>query len=210
MNNKTILIFILAFLLLTSLQCNKDSTVPLFPNLFSHSKPDMILPPITTKGLNTIGCKIDGEVWVPYSEDVSWTGIGMSPIYLYCAINRNANWKLELYGQQVDYNSPDEKNNIQISVSPLNTDTVFTLTKNRDINVAYFTPVITDYDPSKPNNSYAVFKTDEALNNGSVHILLFDSIKQIISGTFSFTVIDSITKIKHEITEGRFDLRYAY
>lgn len=41
-------------------------------------------------------------------------------------------------------------------------------------------------------------------------VLLFDSINQIISGTFYCTVIDSNTKIKHEITEGRFDLRFNY
>ncbi len=208
MNHKTLLIFILAFLLLTSLQCNKDSTTPLFPNIFSRSKPDMVLPPITTQGLNTIGCKIDGEVWVPYSEDVSF-GLSMTRYDISCNVARHDNWTLELSGEQVDYNSPNEKNIIDIYVSPLNTDTVFTLTKNRNGNVAYFTPFTKECDVPR-TSCYTTYKTDEILNNGSVHILRFDSIKQIISGTFSFTVIDSATKIKHEITEGRFDLRCNY
>ena len=49
-------------------------TLLLFPILFTNCGPDSIikptpepdvLPPVTTQGLNTAGCLVNGEVWLP-------------------------------------------------------------------------------------------------------------------------------------------------
>ncbi len=186
MKTKTIIFFILIFFLLVGLQCPKDKNDPGNPNA------ELQLPPISTEGKHTIGCKIDGKVWIPYSKTFAPK--------LHAAIDRNFNWKLILWGSQIDAPGLD-KNNLEIYCSPLSTDTFFLLTKNRNGNIMYFTPDL---------NGKTVFKTNEAFNNGSVSILRFDSINQIISGTFYGIVIDSITNEKHEITDGRFDLRFAY
>ena len=57
------LYLLLLFFILTSLQCNKNK-----------SRPAGILPGITHEGKNTFGCKIDGEVWIPYHKCPAWGG----------------------------------------------------------------------------------------------------------------------------------------
>lgn len=200
---KNLIIILFSFFLVAGLQCPKES----FINQTS-TKPEMILPPISTSGLNTIGCKIDGKVWVPYSERGNWLFPG--PSFLNAGINRNQNWKLAIGGMQLERQSKNDINVIEIYISQLNTDTVFILTKNRKGNFGYYVPIMTPCFTPDSNTCSPAYFTDESLNNGAVQILKFDSIKQIVSGTFYFTVIDSTTKIKHEITDGRFDLRYAY
>lgn len=179
--------FVFSFMLLAGLQCPKDKNDPSNPNA------ELQLPAITTEGKNTIGCKIDGKVWIPYSKT--------SVPKLYASIDRNYNWMFGLSGLQKDI-GVDSKNVIEIYVRPLSTDTFFLLTKNKYGNVAHYFPTLAV--------GAQAFNSDEALNNGYVHILRFDSVNQIISGTFQFTAIDSFTNEKHEITDGRFDLHFAY
>jgi hypothetical protein len=188
MKNQTFLCLLFAFMLLAGLQCPKDSNNPPTP-----AEPEPSLPPITTQGLNTVGCKIDGKVWVPYSKT--------SVPCLYSGVSRSANWKFEFNAQEIK-NASQSTNYIEMYFGSLIKDTIFNFTNNRTGNIFYFIP----------NHSTGTekFNTDETLKNGKVHILLFDSINQIISGTFYCTVIDSNTKIKHEITDGRFDLRFNY
>jgi hypothetical protein len=173
-------------MLLAGLQCPKDKDQP-------EPEPELILPPITTQGLNTVGCKIDGKVWVPYSKT--------SVPFIYAGVSKSNNWTFEFGAQQIDKYGL-ATNYIQMYFGSLKEDSAFLFTNNRLGNILYLTPDNT--------NGKQKFNSDENLENGEVKILLFDSIKQIISGTFYCTVIDSNTKTKHSLTEGRFDLRFAY
>jgi hypothetical protein len=183
---KNLLLATLLILLFSNMQCDKSTTPP-------EPEPELTLPPITTQGLNTVGCKIDGKVWVPYSK---------TPVpRMNIVVNTRDNWYCSFAGRQHD-NSSYSRNTIEFNISPLNTDTFFILGKNRKGNIGFFLPIDTIGSSG--------YLTDENLNNGYVHIHKFDSINQIISGTFAFSVINSVSKIKHEITEGRFDLRFSY
>jgi hypothetical protein len=44
--------------------------------LFPEAEPENVLPPITQEGANTFGCKVNGEVWLPYKDGgfISLTG----------------------------------------------------------------------------------------------------------------------------------------
>jgi len=74
---------------------------------------------------------------------------------------------------------------------------------------AFFTSII--------DNNFCWFGTDSLRHDNFVNITHYDSINQIISGTFSFKAIFShavlpISKedslIIKDVTEGRFDLKY--
>lgn len=184
---KNLLILLFAFMILAGLQCPNNSDPPI------PSAPELTLPAITTKGLNTVGCKIDGKVWVPYSNT--------SVPFLYAGVARNNNWTFE-FGAEQRERADFTLNMFEIYIKPLNKDTLFILTNDRKGNIAYYRPIDT--------MRATTYRTDQSLNNGYVRIIRFDSVQQIIAGTFQFTAIDSVTNIKHEITDGRFDLRFNY
>jgi hypothetical protein len=146
---KNLLTLLFTFMLLAGLQCPKDSNNPPTP-----VTPEATLPPITTQGLNTVGCKIDGKVWVPYSKT--------SVPYLYAAVARNNNWTFEFGAQQIEKNTI-ASNYIEMYFGSLIIDTSFYFTKIRTGNILYFIP----------NNSMGTekFYTDKNLKNGKVHIL---------------------------------------
>jgi hypothetical protein len=42
--------------------------------LFPEAEPENTLPPITQEGANTFGCKVNGEVWLPYKDGGLFSG----------------------------------------------------------------------------------------------------------------------------------------
>ncbi len=183
MKTKTIIVLLSLFFLLAGLQCPKDKNDQGNPNA------ELQLPPITSEGKNTVGCKIDGKIWIPYSKN-------QFPKIM-ASIDRSANWRFGFWGYQID-NPTNQKGTIGFYLNYINTDTIFILSNNKYNNIAYYYPT-----------DSTLLTTDNNLQN-YVQIISFDSINQIISGTFSFTTLDTITNEKHEITDGRFDLRFAY
>jgi hypothetical protein len=178
---KIILVIFLAFILFAGLQCRKENNSP-------TPEPELVLPPITTQGLNTVGCKIDGKVWVPYSKT--------SVPKIMSSVARNAGWRYGFWGYQIT--GINQINTIGFYLQSINKDSLFVISNNKQNSIGYFLPID------------SLIFTSSSSNDNKVHILRFDSIEQIISGTFRFTVIDTTTQIKHEITDGRFDLRFAY
>jgi hypothetical protein len=183
---KNLLVLLFAFMILAGLQCPNNSDPPI------PSALEPTLPAITTKGLNTVGCKIDGKVWVPYSNTVA------SDPAIVSVVDRNSNWKFGFSGKQRKY-SDIARNIIEMSVVKIYSDTIYYLDEYSQLgSFAAFFPT---YDE--------VFFTTNS-SNSYLKIIRFDSINQIISGTFSFEVVDSLKTIKHKITDGRFDLRFNY
>lgn len=182
---KTLITLLFAFMLLAGLQCPKENNNP-------PPEPELTLPPITSQGLNTVGCKIDGKVWVPYSKT-------SFPEFM-SSVARFANWRYNFSGYQIDDVNSD--NSIRISVGSIINDSLFLLDKFiKDKNfIAYFPKSIPQnhiFITTNPNKDY--FK-----------ILKLDTLHKIISGIFECTVVDTLTNEKHIITEGRLDLRFEY
>lgn len=173
---KTLKYVLLVFIVFITISCEKK---PL---------PDE-LPSLTTNGENTLGCLIDGEVFVPtIRRFVGPDGLCGSkvhitdfPLYPY--------YYLTFYACRL------------VAVS----DTV------SDIRINVFVKNI------KTINSYNIklasvrYKGEyyycDSTREGEIDIVYLDTINKIISGTFNFTAIDRVTEKIINENDGRFDLK---
>lgn len=152
------------------------------------------LPPETTTGAMTFGCKVNGQVFVPRDGNghpglyVEYVNLGSGP---------GGGWFLNI--PAFDY-----KSNPNRGVSIV-TDSLF-LEENRTY----------EFKTTK-GNAKAFYREDASwgvnvfpkLDNetGSLFIKKHDQMNRILSGTFSFVGTSSGGQ-KVYITEGRFDIRY--
>ncbi len=171
---------IITFLfLIAGIQCRKD-------------KISSVLPPVTQEGRNTIGFKVNGEVWVPYYK----CGFGSNPCGEISA----------RYGPP--YNSIDHFS--------------FGATQNTSENYSYLTIVglfpitITGNKFDSVNIKYVGKKLSGVTHEwskmwngapGIVEITRIDPISRVISGIFSFKLYNTYGGLTDsiEITDGRFD-----
>jgi len=170
--------------------CNKDDTPP----------PEPELPPLTTEGLNTLGCYINGEPWVaeipPLSEI---TGLR----------------HLEAFFHPVLVNPPRE-NYLGMRAKRRNKDgslsqtLIIELLNVQDEGIYNLTYSDKTYRDLSYNCSTQFFKLDTTTLH-EVNLLKFDSVEifgsryKIAAGTFEFTAINHECKDTLRFTDGRFD-----
>ena len=177
---KTLLLTASVAMLFTFSQCKKNKT----------EEPK--LPPETTTGAMTFGCKINGQIFLPKDGNgrpglyVQYVNLGNVP---------DGGWHLNIPA----YNYSTNKG---VSIE---TDSLF-LTEG--MTYQFKTTVGTAnafYRENIPNGVNVYQKLDN--DAGSLIVKKHDPIQRILAGTFSFIGTDgSGTKIN--ITEGRFDIRY--
>jgi hypothetical protein len=148
------------------------------------------LPPITTTGAGTFGCKVNGKVWVAKSNKTGWPPT-------YASINRPAQYETNISGSFINGN----------------TDYVI-------INILFKNENKTDYligfnNDNSPKGQYYdidknTFWRTDSIRGGGIKLLRYDTLNQIISGTFFFDCINKETGDVLKITEGRFDMHYTY
>ncbi|WP_017256998.1 DUF6252 family protein [Pedobacter arcticus] len=144
------------------------------------------LPKATQEGKNIMAAMVNGKVWV---KTACWSciggGGGINALY--------ENGLFRVSGQQ--FNNKSDNTVIVILIKNLK------LGEN-SINGITISPEFNDYG----NNNY--FKTNSS-STGMVNITKIDTVRKIISGTFSFKAEneddpnDIIT-----VTDGRFDITY--
>jgi hypothetical protein len=195
LNKKSFIIFRINYLILSklilislvivslSLGCKKD-------------KPKVLeLPPATTSGNNTFGCKIDGEVFVPNGN------------FYYRAINQPAYFIEDgILGITVR-NIYDLENYTEVHLF---------------FKEGIFEPII--FENFAFTEILGVTETVESIENGTkvmfdrqyiadttmyrkIEITRLDVSKGIVSGLFEFTGFDPKTEKRISVTEGRFDLK---
>ena len=179
---------IAALLLLFALLCCttfQSCTKPPDDNPAPGPKPtpcSNCLPPVTTEGKGTFGCKVNGKVWLPKG---SWG----SPATRIEYFNDN----LMING----YRSSDETK-VNINVKPI-------------YDTGYYDFSTFNFESSRGlyrNVTLTINYRAQPITKGYVHLLRFDPyIKGIISGTFEFDAYNSEGDTVH-ITEGRFDLYF--
>jgi hypothetical protein len=173
--------------------CYPDPPSTYEPNIIDYT----VLPPITQTGANTFGCKVNGKVWVPR---VPYGTFLYRPIDVLVS-EKNGSGSGGVTCNLVDIEQGID-NWLQIS---------FALT--------YFKTGDFCYGISGGRGS-AQFRTVQGVwyssnfhpnPNNCINITRFDTIENIISGTFQFDVYKDTIPNNHkiEITEGRFDLRYS-
>ena len=172
-NWNPILLFILLIPLLAS-QCAKENIGP-------------ELPPITTEGKNTFGCRVNGEIWLP---EAPFDLLGSGKIDVYYNIHTG--------GLNITGRKKIEEEGIH--------ETVFLSGKgigetgDFEYKHAHYLNFDGDFC------SDFTFDIDTTLGD-KLKILHLDTENRIISGTFEFTGINEDCD-PVVITDGRFDVQY--
>ncbi|MBC8112061.1 MAG: hypothetical protein H7Y04_13460 [Verrucomicrobia bacterium] len=152
-----------------------------------EEKPE--LPPETQEGKRTMGCKVDGQVWLPeYSFRPVFSGSEYSVTYdgTYYGMNLFADRKRETTVQFNVFEVPE-----------IGTYELFKIYPDRPNDRSRITQ-------ARYEDSTGDFYTD-SLHTGKVTITKLDLQKAIISGTFYFDAYNKETGKVVKITEGRFN-----
>ena len=175
----------LAFLLFTFSQCKKKNEEPQ-------------LPPETTTGAMTFGCKVNGKVFLPKDGRgrpglyVQYVNLGAGP---------GGGWYLNIPATNWIPNPPEginiETDSLLVEEG-LSYEFKYDELNNSKIKGTAFS--------GYGNGVNGYIKTNA--DTGSLRIIKFDKINRILSGTFSYSATDLSNGNKINITEGRFDIRY--
>jgi hypothetical protein len=174
---------LLSLFVITTTGCKKPTDNPPTGNNNTPTPCDTCLPPITTHGAGTFGCKINGKPFVA-------KGSTMIPATQLDVLNKNVG----IIGRDVS------NKQVYYSVS-FNIDPVI------DNDVISFPNTFTQNSGasciinSKQYNSFPI-------QYGIVRFLRTDYQRMIFSGTFEFDVYSVDRKDTIHITEGRFDLHH--
>ena len=178
-------------LLLTFFACKKSDPEPYTgPLPIDYT----VLPPATQTGAGTFGCLVDGEVWVPRVPLGTVT---------YRDISALISEKDGTGGGQCYLVDIDKKIDDWMSITIGNTsffEKEFCFPENIGLSVQF-----------RHSNSQYYQSTYFNIDKNCITITRFDTLHNIISGTFNFTAYnDTINKNdKIVISDGRFDLKYA-
>ncbi|MBN8788474.1 MAG: hypothetical protein J0I84_15400 [Terrimonas sp.] len=175
MKRQSFLLFACLFsLLLSASRCKKDR---------------FELPPETTTGANTFGCKVNGKVFVPRSGNGR---PGLFCQYVYLGEGEGGGWFLNI--PAVDWKaSPNE-------IVSIATDSLLI-----EEGVTYEFKNQKGYPQAFYFKSEKYLKRDTA--SGKLHITKQDRNNRILSGTFEFVGTNN-TGESVNVTEGRFDILY--
>lgn len=157
-------------------------------------------PDITTEGLNTFGCKINGKEWVP-CVDIFGLAATLRPIDCKVRESDGSNFLSISLTRSVEdstYSAIGSDGLVTIGFKPIKIGN-FSINSDLDYSSVRFSSW------GEPKISYEFIDTS-AINH--LNITHLDTTNNTISGQFRVTLIDEQTGKKVEITEGRFDLRY--
>jgi hypothetical protein len=178
---KMLLITTTVTMLFTFSQCKKDK----------NKEPQ--LPPETTTGAMTFGCKVNGKVFVPKDGNgrpglfVQYVNLGNVP---------NGGWHLNIPA----YNySTNRGINIQTDSLLLLEGMAYDFKRLKGFPLTFYEVL--------NNGATEIFgKLDNDM--GNLFIKRHDQANRILAGTFYFTGTKISTGEKVNITDGRFDIRY--
>ncbi len=175
---------ILSFIILTATGCKKDKKTPLEQ-----------LPPETQTGANTFGCLIDGKAFKPKGNPLAGPVIKAH----YQFVNGKQGFGISARrsdgetGQGVGIGG----DSIQLNIGTFD----LTSPASGKFCGGYTYRGLTD--PAGIS-----YYTNE-IQSGQITVKYFNTIEQIVSGTFWFDAIDTTTGKIVQIREGRFDLPYV-
>lgn len=151
------------------------------------------LPPLTTTGENTFGCRINGEVWTPLGEGF----IG-----------------LPTNGIRAEYRHPNFLA-IQTSNEDVGGGIDFVIIEEPVEIGKYEIISVTDTQESyahkvsvRGRSPSSICFGDSTSVIGTLNITYFDRRENIVSGTFEFDLIGLSCPDTMIVTEGRFDVKF--
>lgn len=174
----------LLFLLVTLLSlscCDKDGQI--------FAGKDQ-LPPATQTGANTVGCLVNGKVFLPHQQGI------LSPVNCFYQFVNGDYYFTMAFGDMRGTGIEDV--NIFTSKINLQDGQTYLLNQGYGPDIGGGAEYYTDL-----NNKF----NTNLINIGELKITRIDVSKSIVSGTFWFDAINSKGE-KVEIREGRFDWNY--
>jgi hypothetical protein len=163
-------------------------------NCRKSSSPTNVLPPETHQGLNTMGCLVNGSLFIPQIPL-------LDPGNEYYAAYRN----LDLI---LNYEDKPECSitaiGIELDSVQLTQGVTYSLTVQPDSNRQNLHVQWATYSAFPCGALFHLYSTTAQVT-GQVTIDYYDSAKAIVAGKFSFDAIDNSNDTVH-ITEGRFDM----
>ena len=171
-------------LLLALAACKKDD-----PNA---------LPDATQEGKNTAGWLLDGKAWVPKTNSIS-TG---RPVYGYWRKTRGGN-SLSLSFRQF---SRQEDWAASFFLPDIRQAGTFVLNQLPAITSGLNSTGYGQFYQQRPTPSVDYYTGPDA--PGQLFITRFDTVQNIVSGTFEMSPREAGTGATVAITQGRFDLRF--
>ncbi|ADR22428.1 hypothetical protein MATR_37260 [Marivirga tractuosa] len=168
------------------------------------------LPPITQEGLNTFGCKIDGEVLVPkdgFSTNLFTGGtlVGLEAGYPRFGENPVKNYFYIRAGNFVDQGGDIIYLHLQ-DIDSTGEFELFNSTGNSLYeNTNPYHSIIRLFDNSDNESRYFSFE-----KGGVIRVTRFDTLNHIASGTFEFDIVKESDPLSDTIsvTDGRFDINW--
>jgi len=168
----------LALLLFTLSQCKKKTEEPQ-------------LPPETTTGAMTFGCKVNGKVFVPKD---SRGRPGLYVQYVYLGSGEGGGWFLNI--------PANDWTNRDVPSMRIETDSLLVL-ENASYSMIRNQKGFPYASFSSGSNQFQMLSTDTGLLIINKH----NQILRILSGEFWFTATSSNGE-KISVTDGRFDIHY--
>lgn len=166
--------------------CNDDD--PITPN---NTNTQEQLPPITTIGAGTFGCKVNGKVWLAKSNKTGWPPT-------YASVDKNNDLLINISGDMVVEPNFFHMIGIQFYYIEKKTNYLLNILKDSFPNANYI------------DMNHNQFWRTSSIVGGAVNILRFDTTIQILSGTFYFDCVNKATGEILKVTDGRFDMHYTY
>ncbi|RUA35320.1 MAG: hypothetical protein DSY77_02820 [Bacteroidetes bacterium] len=164
------------------------------------------LPPITQEGLNTFGCKIDGEVFVPKDGEPSFfvsAATGLRVVF-------GTDFQADSGGDDVSIsavNAKDENGNfVFIYIDSISSENIFEIFDSEGSSV---NPQINSHGFVVTYSNGQRKKFLSFSNAGKIDVTLIDFESYIISGIFEFQAVNEADYTDTlSITEGRFDINW--
>ena len=178
-NTYTYILFLALLILTTAGKCHKEK----------NEEPQ--LPPETTTGAYTFGCKVNGKVFVPMD------GRGKPGLYAQYVFLGNApggGWFLNIP-------AVDQVSNERTTVN-IGTDSLLL----GDGNIYLFREK-KGFASGRYSNGFERYEM-LSFDTGELTITKHDAIRRILSGRFWFNATNLSNQTKVEIREGRFDIVY--
>lgn len=161
--------------------------------------PEPTLPPVTTTGANTFGCKVNGKLWLPSKRSIgTLPKIEGGIVTRYVGGGREKNW----YDILIFANNNDGSG-FQINLSRINSPGVYPLNFTNCVFAACIQMPSYGYYYENENRFSAI-----TIEESKVVLIRYDTINKIFSGTFSFKAkaFYGIRKDTIDVTDGRFDI----
>lgn len=178
--------FLLLFLLLAAVGCKKEPT-----------ELDR-LPDATQEGKGTAGWLLDGKAQVPTRSSISTS----HPVGGY--------WRKTRGGRSLSISfhqfSVDEDWGVSFYLPDIRQPGTFPLNQAPPPLTPQFSPAYGQYSRSRPDPDRNAYTGPDA--PGQLIITRFDTVKNIVSGTFEMTPQEAGSSGTYAVTHGRFDLHF--